>query len=359
MGIDSEATIQIDSLAQQAIAAGTFPGIEILVAKGETILLHQAYGHHSFATGDRILSRDSLFDLASLTKPLATATAVLHLVSEGRLSLVDTLARHIPEVIDNQAKTATLQHLLSHSSGLPDWEPLFEPDFDRSQGWKRLVELKFKHPPETVMEYSCLGYLYLGEIIRRVSGQTLDQFCRQAVFKPLGLRKLQFNPVQNGYQGEIVPTGFCPLRNMELKGIVHDENAYLFGGEGGNSGLFGTATEIHKLCCVLLNRQTDPEFKGMFENQNPLPLLPRSLGWDFKRGKADYWSCGELMPEGSVGHLGFTGTSLWMDPASGIVIVLLSNRVIVSREENIPAIQAFRPQMHSLILDALGHVTSR
>ncbi len=350
----------IDTMVNSAIERKVFPCLEILVGRGESILYHATFGEPDPNKPDIKLKKNSLFDLASLTKPLATALAILHLVHKGQLDLNDHLHKYFPDFNMGEKKLITIHHLLVHTSGLPSWTALYEPDFDIDAGWQKLLQTPLSYYPGEKMEYSCLGYIILGELIRQISGISLNDYCRTEIFKPLYLNHLLFNPLSGALRTDIdiIPTGYCPLRDLALLGQVHDENASLFHGEGGNSGLFGTASDIHKLCSMLLN-DNDPDFSDiiprslvceMLRNQNPASLLPRSIGWDFKTGKADYWSCSEHMPDGSIGHLGFTGTSLWMDPSSKLILILLSNRVLISREGNMPQMREFRPQMHKLLL---------
>ncbi|MBU2515621.1 beta-lactamase family protein [bacterium] len=352
---------KIDNLATEAIDKQIFPGIEILVADNDSVLFHKAYGYTAVGDKKKPLGKNFLFDLASLTKPLATTCAILHLISRKKLQLDDMLGKFIPEFKDKNSRLINLVHLMTHTSGLPDWVALYEPEYNAETGWKKLMNTPLIHKPGTCTVYSCLGYILLAEIVRRISGESLKNYCIKNLYYPLGLEYLTFNPLEDNIDIEIVPTGFCPHRQKDLSGIVHDENAGLFNGEGGNSGLFGTAQNIHRFCLALLSggeldgvRILPKDLVGkMFRNHNPPTLIPRSLGWDIKLGKADYWSCSSLMPDGSIGHLGFTGTSLWMDPQTKRIILLLSNRVLISREGNIPQMREFRPLMHSLIISSL------
>lgn len=352
----------LEATIQQAIKEGTFPGIEVLFADRDHLFFHKAFGTQTAEKTSPPLVKNSLFDLASLTKPLATAIAVLKLVEEKALKLTDPISFFISEHPDKRFEEITVAMLLSHNSGLPAWAPLYEPDFDREFGWKKLLSLPLENKPGQKMVYSCLGYLLLGEMIRRITGESLTDFCSHRIFQPLGLKATGFNPKREHLGLDIIPTGYCSYRKASLKGIVHDENAGLFGGEGGNSGLFSTASEI-----LTISRALISDFHGegnqllsqalvtkMFSNQNAPELEPRSFGWDIKVGSADYWSCSQLMPEGSIGHLGFTGTSLWMDPKTGLIVILLSNRVILGRESNIPLLRRLRPAIHAILLKEIS-----
>jgi len=352
-------TNDVAQMAEQAIQNGIFPCIEIFFAKGETLILHEVFGRIDKNPGSSHLEKNSLFDLASLTKPLATASAVLHLQETGEIDLTEKLSSFIPEFKKDETKKITIKHLLTHTSGLPDWQPLYEPRFNKTNGWERLIEVEPQSKLGSEMVYSCLGFILLAELIRKLSGVSLDEYSRRHIFGPIGLKNLLFNPELS--RKDIVPTAFCPFRNKVLRGVVHDENAFIFDGEGGNSGLFGTAEDIYQYCLMLMNGGEingnrvfrSETVQAFLENQNPKNISPRTMGWDYKLGDDEYMSCGKLMPVGSVGHLGFTGTSVWMDPISKYIIILLSNRVNITREANMPKMREFRPSIHDLLLSAV------
>ncbi|NQU63097.1 MAG: serine hydrolase [SAR324 cluster bacterium] len=346
----------IAAMAKDAINKGTFPGIEILCGSGDRILFHKSYGRMDGQPDSPTLQVGSLFDLASLTKPLATAAAIAHLADCGLIQMEDPVSRFINEFGATEKANITISQLLTHTAGFPDWAALYEPEFDKKNAWNKLIRTPLVYKPGSAVRYSCLGYIILAEIVRRISQTTLAEYCRSRIYAPLGLDNLLFNPdpeLQN-----IVPTAYCPLRKKWLRGIVHDENSFAFEGEGGNAGLFGTAGAINTYCRMLLSSgrlRAKPIFStaavaGFLKNQNKPSLPPRSYGWDINSGKEVYMSCGSQMPTGSIGHLGFTGTSIWMDPVSKIMIILLSNRVNLAREGNMPLIRAFRPKMHTLLL---------
>ncbi len=349
----------ITSLAKSAIADGIFPGIEILCAKGDRILLHKAYGQMDSHKASQDLQTDSLFDLASLTKPLATAAAIVHLSDCGLVNLNNPASLYINEFKKTEKADISISQLLTHTAGFPDWTALYEPDFDEKVAWKKLNQVPLAYKPGSTVIYSCLGYIVLSEIVRRISEMTLADYCHSNIYKPLGLNNLLFNP--DPERGNIVPTAYCPLRKKQLRGQVHDENAFAFAGEGGNAGLFGTASAIYTYCRMLLSsgKLNDKQIfsttavNSFLANQNHSFLAPRTYGWDMHDGSEIYMSCGKLMPVGSIGHLGFTGTSIWMDPDSQIMIILLSNRVNLTRDDNIPLMRSFRPKMHTLLLSTL------
>lgn len=356
---DPKSELPIAKLARDAIKNGVFPGIEILCARGDHILFHNSYGRLDSHPDSPALRIGSLFDLASLTKPLATAAAILHLSDCGLIQLENPISRFIREFGTTEKAQITISQLLTHTGGLPDWVALYEPDFNKKSAWEKLTRTSLVYKPGSTVIYSCLGYIILAEIVRRVSQTTLRDYCRSRIYQPMGLDTLLFNPDPG--QSNIVPTAYCPLRKKRLHGIVHDENSFVFDGEGGNAGLFGTAGAIHAYCRMLQSSGTlngkrifsAAAVDGFLKNQNAPLLPPRSYGWDINDGTEAYMSCGKKMPVGSVGHLGFTGTSIWMDPVSQLTVILLSNRVNLAREENMPLMQAFRPRMHTLLLSTL------
>jgi serine-type D-Ala-D-Ala carboxypeptidase len=350
---------QIETLINEAIRNRLFPGIEILLARADRILFHRAYGHFDRSATSPALPLNACFDLASLTKPLATAGAVLHLIDGGVLGLETPICSILAEADNPEYRAITVGQLLTHTAGLPAWAALFEPDFDQQQGWVKLLRLPLLYPPGTNVTYSCLGYILLGEAVRRISGMSLNRYCYQHLYKPLGIDGLTFNPDLS--LTHLVPTAFCPWRRRLLRGIVHDENAYLFDGEGGNAGLFGTATAIFQYCQMLWRggqRQgqrvlSSESVRLSLSNRNRFGLPPRGLGWDINPGGSAPMSCGQLMPPGSLGHLGFTGTSLWMDRVTATVVIVLSNRVNFSREHSLPQMRLFRPRLHDLLLSRI------
>lgn len=345
---------ELEKAVQRAIANKVFPCMEILLARGDEVIYHQTFGKENNQEEARDLKKNAIFDLSSLTKPLATTFAILHLLDRGKLSLSTKLSEIFNGICEDKA-SITIHHLLTHTSGLPAWSDLFSPDFDRQQGWRKLLELPLENPPGSKMVYSCLDFIFLGEIIRRISQQSLAKYCFENIFSPLGLKNTGFNP--STIDKRMIATDTCPYRKKRLQGIVHDENAYLFEGEGGNAGLFSTAEEVRRLCSLIFRKG---RIKGrqiisresidlLLINHNPQELTPHSLGWDYNPEIADYKSCGDRMPAGSIGHLGFTGTSLWLDPKSGICIIILSNRVYYGREHKIEEMRKLRPEIHTFL----------
>lgn len=346
---------------EEAIRQRVFPGMELLVARGDETLLHEVWGELEIGPESPPLAKGTLYDVASITKPVATASSLMVLLEKGSLSLEDRVLEFLPEFDSPEKNGIKLRHLLTHTSGLPGWEDLYNHDGGQAEALHRLLNIPLQHPTGTAMIYSDPGFLVLGEILRRISGQSLEEFFYRNVALPLQMNRSAFNPLTKGWEITIAPTQYCPFRKQLLRGIVHDENAFAFGGDGGNAGLFSTAHDLHRFCRMILAKG---ELEGvrvlatrtvelMTANHNPRKLPPKGLGWDVAGEGFGYMSCGELMRPGSIGHAGFTGTSFWMEPRSGLMVILLSNRVHISREKNQPAMMRFRPRLHNLVLSLL------
>lgn len=310
---------------------------------------------------------DTVFDLASLTKPLATALAVLLLAQEESVSLGEPLGGWFPGAwLPPDKRELTLTQLLTHRAGLPAWRPFYRellaaPPPERPGLLPRLAAaVPLEHPPDTVTLYSDLGFMILQGVVEEVAGRSLDVFCREKIYEPLGLRLLGFNP-QRRPGGDALPyaatePGLIPGR--PAAGEVHDENAWAAGGVAGHAGLFGTAGEVFALASALWRtwqgeavRPFQPAFVRHFLSRPP--GADRALGFDCPPPPPGWGAAGRYFPPASVGHLGFTGTSFWLDPVSGRLVVLLTNRVHLGREDK-EKIQAFRPRFHDAACRALG-----
>jgi len=353
---------ELTELVEAAIRQRVFPGLELLVATHEEVLVHQAWGHIEIGPEAQALHTGTLFDIASITKPIATATCAMVLLEQGALSLEDKAADFLPEFETAEKSGITLRHLLTHTSGLPDWVNLYNDTGGRAEALHRLLNIALQHPTGTAMIYSDLGFLILAEILRRVSGRSLAELFHQHVSHPLQMNTTAFNPLEAGWEIDIAPTQYCPFRQQLLRGVVHDENCYMFGGEGGNAGLFATAPDLHRFSRMVLAggdldgvRILGPRTtQQMISNHNPRKLPPRGLGWDIKQEGFGYMSCGDLMRPGAFGHTGFTGTSLWIEPETGLVVIVLTNRVHIARDKNQPDMLRFRPRLHNMVVSLVG-----
>lgn len=331
----------IEPLVRQAIDDKKLPGAVVLVGRGDRVLYQKAIGNRAVVPAAEPMTLDTLFDLASLTKVVATTTSVMILLEEGRIRLSDRVASFIPGFERYGKGDITIRHLMTHVSGL-------RPDLDLADTWSGsdtaialAIEEVPADPAGARFVYSDINYFLLGDIVRRVSGLPLDQFAKKRIFDPLGMKDTMFLPPAS-LQGRIAPTEKCttlgwPCEGPEMKmlrGTVHDPTARRMGGVAGHAGLFSTAADLSIFCRMLLNGGVYRETRIL----SPLtvakmatPSTPgaernvRGLGWDMDSSFSS--NRGELFPLGSYGHTGFTGTSLWVDPTTDIFVVFLSNRV--------------------------------
>jgi len=340
-GVDQARLAMIDEAVNTAIADKKLPGAVVLVGRGDAVVYRKAYGNRALAPATEAMTLDTIFDLASLTKVVATTTAVMTLVEDGKIRLTDTVAQYIPSFGKYGKDRVTVRHLMTHMSGL-------RPDVDLADPWvgydaaiNLAGEEVLSATPGRQFVYSDIGYFLLAEIVARVSGQPFDQFVAARVFKPLGMNDTMFNPPAT-LRTRIAPTEVCPLYSSPcagpdaqmLRGVVHDPTARRMGGVAGHAGLFSTADDISRFARMLLH---GGELSGV-RVMSPLavarmtsPSTPedqinvRGLGWDMDSSYSA--NRGELLPMGSYGHTGFTGTSIWIDPATEVYVVFLSNRV--------------------------------
>jgi len=348
---------QVHDLMKRAVAEKVFPGGVLLVSKGDTVLFFRAYGKANIFTG-RAMAKDTVFDLASLTKPLATTLAVMKLMETGHLDLDQAIGSYLPGLKGTDKEAIEIQHLLYHNSGLPDYRPYFKalcklPFVMREA---RLRAFLIREPLESCIgdqvRYSDLGFMLMHWIIEDVSRMHLDRFVDETIYKPLGLSDLFFIDQRIGPPHKpYAATEKCPWRNQILEGGVHDDNAYVIGGIAGHAGLFGTAADLNvltrELLCVYHGQSSTvfrpPLLRKFFK---PLYNKERALGFDTPSTRGS--SAGKYFSRKSVGHLGFTGTSFWMDLERRIIVILLTNRVHPSRDNDL--IKAFRPLLHDAVM---------
>jgi CubicO group peptidase (beta-lactamase class C family) len=357
------------TLLTEAIARGVFPGAVLLVARSGETVLFEALGNAALLPSPRPMSRGTVFDLASLTKPLATALSVLGLASRGELQLDAALAELLPgERIPEDRRQITLRQLLSHCSGLPAWMPYYlglekvEPSGRRTHLRQQLLREPLEYAPGTGTVYSDLGYLLIEWILEQVTGLDLHRLSRREIFAPLGCTTLGYRPLDQdpgGRSQDFAATENCPWRGRILNGQVHDENAYVLGGVAGHSGLFGTAADVKVVLDALLDirasRSASPLWSPRLLDQflRPARLDPAStwtLGFDTPAATGS--SAGRHFSAESVGHLGFTGTSFWLDLPREIGVILLTNRVHPTRANR--EIRLFRPLLHDAVMGELG-----
>lgn len=363
----------IQSALQAAVDGGTFPGAVLAVRLRGNIVFEGAVGRLSRQGPEEAVTVQTCYDLASLTKVLATTTALVLLAQRGLLKLDDRIEGILNELRDRPIGAATVRHLLTHSSGLPGWRPYYERIAARDAAQPgclggvatRAAVLDYIAAEELVYErgtrslYSDLGFMLLGQVVERLSGESLDEFCRGQIFTPLGASPLAYLPhgrtsAAAGFhdaRNAIAPTEEDSWRGRTLRGEVHDENAYALGGVAGHAGLFGTARAVLAIAQAWMDGRRKqpgllaPDMVALFtSNKQGVPNSSWALGWDTPSVRS---SSGTRFSPESFGHLGYTGTSLWIDPVKELEVVLLSNRVHPTRRNE--QIRLFRPLIHDLV----------
>jgi len=318
----------VDWIVQQAIADGNIPGAVLIVGHNGAVIYRKAYGERALEPGREAMTLDTIFDLASLTKVVATTTAVMQLVELGKVRLNDPVAKYLPEFAQSGKQDITVRQLLTHYSGLA-------PDLDLDKPWEgkhTAYQLAFVEPPQTTpgsgFVYSDINFIMLGALVEKVSGETLDAYTEQHIFAPLRMTHTRYLPPAS-WRPKIAPTQFDENEHM-LRGVVHDPTARRMGGVAGHAGLFSTGDDLAKFAQALLDggdgilaslsvaKMTQPETP-------PSASVLRGFGWDIDSPFSS--NRGDLLPVGSYGHTGFTGTSIWIDPTTKTYIILLTNAV--------------------------------
>jgi uncharacterized protein YbbC (DUF1343 family)/CubicO group peptidase (beta-lactamase class C family) len=369
VGMSAERLALLDKAIEQAIARGETPGAVVLVARRGRVVWRKAFGARAVKPMHETMTTDTIFDLASLTKVVATATSIMILVERGQVRLADALADYIPELKGEGRERITLEMLLTHRSG-------FAPDFDLREPWtgydeamKRLYAEPLRNAPGTRFVYSDINYIALGEVVRRASGLPLDEFARKNIFEPLKMNDTGFRPRAELLR-RIAPTETlrgamhwleASAENADgeqiLRGRVHDPTAFRMNGVAGHAGLFSTADDLAVYCQMILNggeyagaRILSP--MGVAAMTRPRAVTDegeaRALGWDMTSSFAI--NRGDIFPPGSFGHTGFTGTSMWIDPSSQTFVIFLSNRLHPDGKGDVAAL---RGRISSIVASAV------
>lgn len=393
LGFDPAALERAFGVVHRFVQEERIPGAVTTVGSSAGALYPRAYGYRMLVPHRDPVAVDTLFDCASLTKAVVTTTLALMLIEAGVVRLDDAVAQFLPEFVElgpepakKEKSQVTLRHLLTHTSGLRAWAPLYEdpPEKELTEGPSaselssstpaesralapadRIVRRIFRQPlacpPGAVVEYSCLGFILLGEIIRRLQGAPLDVLARRSIFVPLKMKDAGFNPAPELHE-RVAATEL--VDGVPLVGVVHDENARAMGGVSGNAGLFATAEDLCRFAVMLLQKGRLGERRLL----SPAAIqeatrdhtghlgASRGLGWIVK-GAAPKSSAGDLFSPESFGHTGFTGTSLWIDPVRGIFAVLLTNRVHPTRAND--AHIRLRPLFHNAVAAAVSYPGER
>lgn len=324
--LDPDRLGRLDAAVEESVRRGDCPGAVLLVVHKDAVAYRKAFGTRD---GKQPMTVDTVFDLASLTKPVATAASVMVLLERGDLRPSDKVAKHWPEFAANGKEDVTLEHCLTHTAGLTADNPIADYADGREAALKKIAELKLEAPVGTRFRYSDVGYIVLGEVVARVSRKSLAAFAQESVFAPLKMADTGYLPSTESKK-RAAPTG--KRKDAVILGEVHDPRAFALGGVAGHAGLFSTADDLARFARMLL-RGGELDGKRVFgaltvrKYTEPLAVPGgfRSRGWDVDT--AFTGQRGELFPAGEgYGHTGFTGTSIWIDPPSQTAVILLTNR---------------------------------
>ena len=351
---------RVDALMKQAVSDSVFPGGVLLVHKDDSLVFHGAYGYSDIFSNNKILL-NTIFDLASLTKPLATTLAVMRLVELGRLDINQNIGSIILQFKNTDKAKITILNLLLHNSGLCDYRSYYKELFmlppKKRKDRQRILLTKepLINPVGKMGLYSDLGFMLLAWVVEEITRTRLDDFLYNEVYAPVGICSdslFYIDLSSSPPEGDFAATEFCRWRNTISNGVVHDENAYAAGGIDGHSGLFGSAIPINTLLLFLLRKYHGKQETGPF-NEDLLKRFflrhsdtGRALGFDTPSPAGS--ASGRFFSPEAVGHLGFTGTSFWIDLKRFIIVILLTNRVHPSRNNN--KIKFFRPQLHDTVM---------
>ncbi|MEO8880126.1 MAG: serine hydrolase [Gemmatimonadaceae bacterium] len=332
VGMSAKRLETIDRVVTRGIKAGGFPGAAVVVGRKGSAVWEKGFGRIDWATSSsRVSATETIYDLASLTKVIGTTTAVMILYDEGRIKLDAPVVTYLPEFTGGYKDSVTVRQLLEHRSGLPADRDLWRMAHSPAEARQIVLEAPLECKPGQCYIYSDLGAITLGMMVERVTGQGLDVFLHERVFAPLGMVNTFFKPADS-VKSRVAPTEVSPPRGYPLQGEVHDENAYALGGVAGHAGLFSTASDLSIFAQMILE---GGEYKGVrIVSDSAVKLFTtraagsRALGWAMADGQ---WGSGRFMSEGSFGHVGYTGTSLWIDPDREMFVILLTNRVHAAR----------------------------
>ena len=356
------AATQIDSLVQKAIAEHQIPGAVVVIGNGGHIVFHKAYGNRSLEIAHaqhlEPMTEDTIFDMASLTKCLATATALMQLYEEHRFSFDDPVAKYISAFAANGKQAVTIRELATHYSGLPPDLDLKDKWAGKEEGFRRADSSELKSVPGSAFVYSDINYVVLQQLIETLTGTTLDAYAAAHIYQPLHMDHTRFLPPAT-WIPNIAPTAYDENGNM-LRGVVHDPTARRMGGVAGDAGLFSTAADVAIYAQALLDKLTrgtgtfplsQVSLQFMSHPQSPADKTDlRGIGWDIDTAFSS--TRGTIFPVDSFGHTGFTGTSLWMDPQSDTYVIILTNRV---HPNGGPSINKLRSEIATVAAAAVGY----
>jgi beta-N-acetylhexosaminidase len=347
---------EVDQIMESAVSDSVFPGAVLLFGMDNHILYNKAFGNFTYDKNSSKTSTNSIFDLASVSKVVATTSAAMILVEQKKLNLDDHVVKYLPEFNNNGKDQITIRNLLVHNSGLESFKKYYDDFSSADHVINDIMTSKLNSPPGEKFVYSDLGMITLQKVIEKTSEQPLDDFLKDNLFDRLGMNKTMYNPSKE-LKNRCVPTELDNYwRNRLLQGEVHDERAHMLNGVAGHAGLFSTSNDLSKFVMMLMN-------DGEFNDQQIIdPIIieewttkqseqsDRALGWDTKSMEG-YSSAGTKFSKRSFGHTGYTGTSIWVDKETKLFVILLSNRVHPTRANR--KITQLRPKLHDTIFNSV------
>ena len=350
---------RLDSIITAAIADRASPGVTIAVARYGRLVLQRGWGKQDWAPNAPAATDSTIYDMASLTKVIATTTAAMLMEEDGKLDIERPVVSYLPEFNDPEKAAITVRMLLLHTSGMKQYQFLYREVKGREQYLQRINAKPLIHKPGEMFDYTDWNMIVMQQVIERVSGKTLDALLAERVYGPLGMRDTQFNP-PDSLKPRIAPTEIQAFRGGQVWGVVHDENAWAMGGVSGHAGLFSSARDLAVFEQMMLNggtyngvRVLRPETIARWTTRQRKDAA-RGLGWENPSPRS---SAGQYFSPRSFGHTGFTGTSVWADPEKGLFVVLLTNRVDPTRDNPRvgPLRRAVADAVQSAVLDAPLH----
>lgn len=328
-GMDAQRLEVIDEIIREGLSQSKMPGCVVVVGRSNGVVLKRAWGFRQSMPEQVPMTVDTVFDLASLTKPIATATSIMILVSQGKLDVEAPVSRYWPEFAQNGKEQVSIRHLLTHTSGLIADNSINDYAGTPEESLQKIAALKLTAAPGAEFIYSDVGFIVLGHLVQRISGEDVNRFSRQAIFEPLGMLETSYLPPEPLRQRAAVTE---QREERWMQGEVHDPRAWRLGGVAGHAGLFSTADDLARYAVMMLGRGTargtqilDDRTWSLMTTSVEVPRGRRALGWDARTGYSS--NRGDLMSAAAFGHGGFTGTGIWIDPVRDLFVIFLSNRV--------------------------------
>lgn len=319
----------IDDIVNEGLERGRMPGCVVMVGYRANIVFHKAFGHRQLVPDKQPMETSTVFDMASLTKPIATATSVMILVERGKVVLDEPVSMYLPEFGANGKEGITVQQLLTHTGGLIPDNSIKDYANGPDEAWKKICSLNTYVDPGTKFVYTDVGFIVLAELVKRISGHDVHEFSQQNIFAPLNMRETGYLPSQDLRERAAVTQ---ERNGIPMRGEVHDPRAFALNGVAGHAGLFSTSADLARYAQMMINGGTLGETRVLSPQTVALMTKPvevssglRTLGWDMKSPYSS--NRGDLFSKQAFGHGGFTGTAMWIDPKSDLFVIFLSNRV--------------------------------